>query len=161
MSNSHPLINGVYHSAAEVELVLFGYGGTPFRTSDISEFNFEEKLEPADVQALGGKKRGTTEGVYTATGSITLHLGAQVEFMNKLAALAKAKKVVLGAVQFSVVGSFRATAAAPLVKFQAMGARVTGRTLEGGGDAAATVVPLPLNITSLRINGLSLGEIPK
>jgi hypothetical protein len=136
-------------------------GGKPHRVSDVIDFSFSEKLEPVDVLILGGKKIGTTEGVYSGTGSITLLLREQIKLARLMKEVAKARRIKLGAVMFSVQGSFRATLSSDLVRFSASGCRVTERTLEGAADANAIQVPLPLNIQQLRIDGCSLGEIPR
>lgn len=160
--NEVPTINGIIHSSAECSLSVAAHGGAkPYRTTGIVDFSFKEKLTPEDVIVLGGQKVGTTEGVYAAEGSLTLLLASQVALFAALAVIAKAQRIKLGAVAFGIQGSFRRTISAPLTRFAASGVRFTEQSIEGSSNASAIQVPLPLNITQLRINGLSLGEVPR
>lgn len=159
--NDHPLINGVYHSSAEVTLTLAPYGGGIFRTPDFTALDFTEKLEPGQVKKLGGAKRGTTEGEYSAEGSMEMLLAAHMAFVADLGRVARAKRIKLGAVQFSMAASWRSVPGSPLVRVALVGVRIKERGFNAGPDASASVVSTPLDVTILRTNGLSLGEIPK
>ncbi len=159
--NDFPLINGVYHSWSELSLIMAAPGMPPFRPSDFTAASFKESLEPGDVRGKGGGKRGTTEGMYDAEGSVTMLLAAHLQFVQGLARIARAKKIKLGAVQFTVGASWRAQPGSPLVRAQLIGCRIKERSFDASPASDAIEVETPLNVTLVRVNGLSLGEIPK
>lgn len=159
--NDFPRINSTYFSWNELALQIQGYdGGAPFRTPDFTAISFNEKLEPGIVKGQGGRKRGTTEGEYTAEGSITLTLGAHIRLMAALGDIAKQKKVKLGSVFFSVSVSWKRLVGEPLARVQLIGCRIKERSFDFSPGPDASEVETPLDINLMRLNGLSLGEIP-
>lgn len=159
--NDYPLINGVYHSWAEVQLVFLPYGDGIFRTADFNAVSFTEKLEPGQVKGQGIIKRGTTIGEYSAEGSFSMLLNAHIKFLEVLARIARTKKIPVGAVQFSMAMSWKAVPGAPIVKAALAGCRIKERGFDGSPSPDATVVETPIDVTMCRVNDVSLGEIPK
>lgn len=160
--NDVPRLNSTYYSWNEVSLVIQGYnGGAPFRTADFTAVSFKETLEPGEVRGRGNAIRGTTEGEYKCEASITMTLGAHARLLAALAQVAKAQKIVVGAVMFSLSIDWRKLAGEPIIGVSLVGCRIKelGADLTPGTDA--TEVEMPLMPCRMRLNGISLGEVPK
>ena len=159
--NDFPRLNSTYYSWNEISLSMQGYsGGAPFRTADFTAVSFKETLEPGAVRGRGNAIRGTTEGEYTCEASITLTLGAHSRFMAELAKVAKANKIVVGSVMFSLSIQWKKLAGEPIIGVQIVGCRVKERGADLTPGTDATEVEMPLMPCRMRLNGISLGEIP-
>lgn len=159
--NDYPIINTRVPSWANFRLSFAPIGGPLLRTMDFTAFSFKEKLEPGQVRGAGTFLRGSTTGIYTSELSVKLLLRAHLLLVEELKKIAKREQILLGEVPFSIAGKFRMGRGQPRITVSCVGCRITERGIDMTPDTNATEVETPLFCPLGRIDGVSLGEIPK
>jgi hypothetical protein len=154
-----PTINGADTSWADLTLAFPIYGGKVFRTADFSAVKIDESVDPGEKRGKGSRASGSTVGTYKANASVSLYIGAHLQFIEALKVIAKQRQIPITLVTFEVAGFFK-TPGSPKQSFQVLGARVIGRTLDLKNSNEATEVETPLWTPLARMNGVSLIEIP-
>jgi hypothetical protein len=160
--NQSPSINQVYHSWADMSVVLKAYdGGAPIRSEDYRGLTYKQSLTPGEARGNGTIVRGSTKGEYKAEGSITLLMASALRFLEALRDIARQQQILPGEVHFEVVANWRTRPGADMEEVRLVGCRVTDSALDTSPSTDAVEKELPLWVTKIYENGVCLGEVPK
>lgn len=142
-----PLINGVYHSFASIELTL-DTGAQTYVTRGIGEINYKDELKPAEVRGTHPQALGRTLGKYTCSADMSVHRPVYDEIVALLG-------TGFGTVPFDLVVQF-SSPGVPLTTDTLRGCRITGPSADNKDGEDASMIKLELMPMYLLWNGVSI-----
>lgn len=153
MSQEYPTLNEFEQSWADIAVLLQLRGATDIKTSDIAAVKWSDKVDVGVTRGTtGGRKKKSTAGQYDCDGTITFYVSGWELFLDALAQ----QDARISLVFFDVLIQHTPVGKSGIHSAKLIGARVLGRTADMKEGADPDKIEVPLYITRIEENGISL-----